>query len=415
MSRAASTLSAPPAAWRDLPGQLLTTQVVATLAIAVGLSWLTWLAAPRPPVNSSVEAGFARDMSTHHAQAVAMALSVRDLTGDAEIRTIATDVILTQQSQIGQMRGWLDAWGDDANSVAPPLAWLGRDASASMPGMDMGQAIDSLMPGMATPDDVAQLAQAPPAALDEQFLRLMIRHHRGGVAIAQAALDTSDNGTVRRLASSIVTAQQVEITAMQNILTRKGLPTEPGDIPVMAMNAEHTGGFFASVPDAARSSLRLLPLVLAVGAAAWLAANALGGAATTLDGHAENDADPLWQALAVAGLLLSAALHIGFTPEHYREVPGYGVFFAVSGVASAALAGVLLARPRPDIAAFGGALSLALITIYILFRLTPPPGSANAEGFDAVGLLTKVAEVAALAGCLMLWRARTAPSVPEAT
>ena len=46
-------------------------------------------------------------MSVHHAQAVEMVESVRDRTESEEIRTLATDVALTQQGQIGQMQGWL--------------------------------------------------------------------------------------------------------------------------------------------------------------------------------------------------------------------------------------------------------------------------------------------------------------------
>ena len=62
------------------------------------------------PVDESVEAGFARDMATHHAQAVEMSLLIRDTTSDAALRTLAYDIIVTQSTQRGMFMGWLQAW-----------------------------------------------------------------------------------------------------------------------------------------------------------------------------------------------------------------------------------------------------------------------------------------------------------------
>ena len=63
----------------------------------------------RPPGDDSAEAGFARDMMVHHAQAVQMAEIVRDKTQSDDIRLLASDIALTQQAQIGIMQGWLQA------------------------------------------------------------------------------------------------------------------------------------------------------------------------------------------------------------------------------------------------------------------------------------------------------------------
>lgn len=61
----------------------------------------------RTPGDASADAGFARDMATHHAQAVEMAMIVHSRTDDPEVATLAMDIALTQQSQIGIMRTWL--------------------------------------------------------------------------------------------------------------------------------------------------------------------------------------------------------------------------------------------------------------------------------------------------------------------
>lgn len=94
-------------------GQRWTTlAVVASVAVILLTGFGLWLLLRSDtPGDASAEAGFARDMSMHHAQAVEMALIAQERTDDPEIRILATDIILTQQGQIGQMRGWLDAWG----------------------------------------------------------------------------------------------------------------------------------------------------------------------------------------------------------------------------------------------------------------------------------------------------------------
>lgn len=85
--------------------------------------WL-WLSG-RPPGEESAEAGFARDMSAHHAQAVEMAEIVRGRTESEEIGILAADISLTQQGQIGRMQGWLSVWGLSPTGSEPTMAWMG--------------------------------------------------------------------------------------------------------------------------------------------------------------------------------------------------------------------------------------------------------------------------------------------------
>ncbi|MGQ0631537.1 MAG: DUF305 domain-containing protein [Sporichthyaceae bacterium] len=186
------------------------------------------------PADSSAAAGFSRDMQTHHRQAVRMALIVRDSTDDPEIRTLAYDIALTQQQQTGQMYAWLAQWG--LSQTGTPMAWMSsaqRTAvndqtdvppmaghSQSMPGMDA-----QAMPGMASTADLTDLERLSGQAAERRFLQLMIDHHRGGVAMAQALLDAGAPDQVEGLAGTIVAAQNAEITAMQDLLrTRDGAP-----------------------------------------------------------------------------------------------------------------------------------------------------------------------------------------------
>src|SRR3712207_997959 len=59
------------------------------------------------PSTTSAEAGYARDMQTHHDQGVEMAMIVRDRTEDDAVRLLAYDIARTQGQQSGQLYGWL--------------------------------------------------------------------------------------------------------------------------------------------------------------------------------------------------------------------------------------------------------------------------------------------------------------------
>ncbi|HEY3144067.1 MAG TPA: DUF305 domain-containing protein [Acidimicrobiales bacterium] len=162
-----------------------------------------------PPAEGSVDVGFARDMRTHHAQAVEMAELLRDRTNDDEMRLVASDVALGQEVQIGQMRGWLDIWGLPPTSTDPPMAWAHGDDSGTMPGL-------------ATDQELAALTAASGDDAEVLFLRLMIRHHQGGIHMAEVAADSADEEVVRTLAHTIAKTQQAEITNLQALLTARG-------------------------------------------------------------------------------------------------------------------------------------------------------------------------------------------------
>ncbi|MEU1724757.1 DUF305 domain-containing protein [Nonomuraea sp. NPDC005692] len=195
-------------------GVLVAVTAVLTLALsALGLR--LWYAGP--PGDTSLEAGFARDMQAHHAQAVQMALIIRDRTTDREVRTLAYDIATTQQQQVGQMYAWLDLWGLPQASLEPRMAWM-RQGHQNMPGMGPRSA---QMPGMATREQLKQLEQASGKEAETLFLRLMIPHHQGGVQMAQAA-QGSGQPQVRRMARSILAAQKAEIELMRGMLAARG-------------------------------------------------------------------------------------------------------------------------------------------------------------------------------------------------
>ena len=74
------------------------------------------------------------------------------------------------------------------------------------------------MPGLASPDDLNRLAAATGADADKLFLNLMITHHQGGTHMAEYAVGHASTSEVVKLAASMVSGQQEEITEMQSLL-----------------------------------------------------------------------------------------------------------------------------------------------------------------------------------------------------
>lgn len=210
---------------------------VGVLALAVGVSGGLVFGASLPtgaaetPGPRSADVGFARDMQVHHAQAVEMSTIVRERTDDPEVRTIALDIALTQQQQIGQMYAWLDTWGHPQRTAEPPMTWMAHHSSGSDDQGGEGErhgegehhAPDDseptrAMPGMATPEQLRRLDDSTGRDAELLFLRLMIEHHESGIDMAQAAVEQAERSEVRQLARKMVDGQQVEIAAMRQMI-----------------------------------------------------------------------------------------------------------------------------------------------------------------------------------------------------
>ena len=186
-------------------------------AVALGIG-----RGPSAPTADSVDAGFAWDMSRHHLQGVEMANLAQGRSTDPVILSLAFDISATQTNQVGRMQGWLSLWGLPNTSSRPPMEWMaGASADHSMDGMDMSTP-GALMPGMATDQEMAQLRSLSGRAFDVQFLRLMIRHHQGGLKMAQDAEANAQEAPVRTLARSIAETQTAEVHTMAQLLAERG-------------------------------------------------------------------------------------------------------------------------------------------------------------------------------------------------
>jgi uncharacterized protein (DUF305 family) len=234
-----------PDARRPSRGRLTLAAIVAAVLVAVVAFSAGWLAAPRTatPTDTGVEAGFARDMQTHHDQAVQMALIIREQSDDPAIRSLAYDIATSQAQQSGQMYAWLNAWGLPQASTQPEMTWMlqptldGSDAHGHGGAASPTAASDATgdaaagtpapmvpgepMPGMATSADLDRLSSLTGVEAETLFLQLMIAHHQGGVEMAEAALSRTTNPLVTALAKAIVFAQSGEIQYMQELLAAR--------------------------------------------------------------------------------------------------------------------------------------------------------------------------------------------------
>jgi uncharacterized protein (DUF305 family) len=177
------------------------------------------------PTDISADAGFARDMQVHHAQAVEMSLIVRDRTTDERVRLLAYDIARTQQQQAGQMYAWLELWNLPQASNQAPMTWAGgmghgMGTSNGGSGGD-GTGGTATMPGMASAADLQRLGTLQGRDAERLYLQLMIAHHEGGVRMAEAAIRLAHQPEVLELAHKIVTAQQSEISLMQGMLRER--------------------------------------------------------------------------------------------------------------------------------------------------------------------------------------------------
>ncbi|WP_130177619.1 DUF305 domain-containing protein [Cryobacterium sp. SO1] len=187
-----------------------------------------------PPLSTSAEAGFARDMQVHHLQGAELAMIIRDRTGAEDVRRLGYDIALTQQQQAGQLYGWLTEWNLTQAGPEPSMTWMTRpgrsdaghthsDGAATGSGATGSGAAGAHtpgdpMPGLATAEQIAALTTASGVDAERQFLTLMISHHQGAVEMAEAVQDRANNSAVLGFANSVIVSQEAEITLMESML-----------------------------------------------------------------------------------------------------------------------------------------------------------------------------------------------------
>jgi uncharacterized protein (DUF305 family) len=214
---------------------VLVTALVAVLLVGAAIGMLISTARDggesAVPGADSVDVGFAQDMRVHHLQAVTMAGIERDRTSDLTLQGLAFDIESTQLAQASEMSGWLTVW-EQPGLPAPGaghMKWMSEGGTHAHSDGEGGSTTDAVqrMPGMATSEELAKLRKLSGAELDVFFLQLMLRHHEGGLEMAQYAAEHASQGYVRNLADKIVSSQEAESTQMKTFLAQRGAQPLP--------------------------------------------------------------------------------------------------------------------------------------------------------------------------------------------
>ena len=143
-------------------------------------------------------------MIGHHAQAVDMVALVPQRTSSDDVRRLALRIDVSQKDEMNMMREWLRARGQQ----------LPDPRAHNMMGA-------TLMPGMLTSEEMAQLAAATGAAFDRLFLEGMIRHHGGAITMVHDLFATEGAGQTPEIysyASDVDADQRMEIDRMGSLL-----------------------------------------------------------------------------------------------------------------------------------------------------------------------------------------------------
>jgi uncharacterized protein (DUF305 family) len=150
---------------------------------------------------------FMSAMIGHHAQALEMAAMAPSHGASDAIRTLAGRITNGQRDEIALMQQWLR----DRRQPVPDPAHAAHAAHGG----------HAAMPGMLSPQQIAQLDAARGADFDVLFLRYMIQHHRGAVEMVKELFATYGAGqdeTVFRFATDVNVDQATEIDRMERML-----------------------------------------------------------------------------------------------------------------------------------------------------------------------------------------------------
>ncbi|MEP6990693.1 MAG: DUF305 domain-containing protein [bacterium] len=162
---------------------------------------------------TAADVHFMQGMIGHHAQAVVMARWAPTHGARESVRLLAGRIEVGQQDEIAFMQRWLR----ERHELVPDAAALMEHAGMDMPGMAMGD----LMPGMLTPEQMAQLGKATGAEFDRLFLTDMIQHHQGALTMVDQLFGSQGAGQelyVFRFASDVSADQATEIDRMRSML-----------------------------------------------------------------------------------------------------------------------------------------------------------------------------------------------------
>ncbi len=155
--------------------------------------------------HNDADVSFATDMIPHHAQALLMVDMTEGRQPSADFAALTEQIRAAQTPEIEEMTGWLEDWGEPV----PDSTGRMTGGMGSMGGMGSG---------MMSRDDLDRLEGASRPAFEQMWLRMMIAHHEGAVAMSRTEVADGEYGPAVALARSIIESQNAEIATMREML-----------------------------------------------------------------------------------------------------------------------------------------------------------------------------------------------------
>lgn len=165
---------------------------------------------------TAADVAFMTGMIGHHAQAVQMSRMAPTNDASRSVQILAERIAVAQQDEITFMQRWL------------------RDRDHPVPSTDGAHDHGAhaehatMMPGMLTAAELAQLQRARGLSFDRLFLTLMIKHHAGALTMVEQLLASpgaAQDDDVYKFVSDVNADQDTEIARMRLML--ESIPPTP--------------------------------------------------------------------------------------------------------------------------------------------------------------------------------------------
>ncbi|HTR77012.1 MAG TPA: DUF305 domain-containing protein [Gemmatimonadaceae bacterium] len=168
---------------------------------AMGMGSMATNPIPADADYTLADVQFMQGMITHHAQALVMTAEAPTHGANPSLGTLCKRMYMAQSNEIALMQNWLK--------------------DRSQPVTDPNDPHPMMMPGMLTPQQIAQLGASKGATWDSLFLIGMIQHHEGALKMVADLFASPGGGQgadIFAFATGIDAGQRVEISIMQHML-----------------------------------------------------------------------------------------------------------------------------------------------------------------------------------------------------
>lgn len=149
-------------------------------------------------MTGDLDVDFASMMIEHHQGAIDMSKVELEAGTDAEMKTMAQQIITAQQAEIATLRTFVQNHPVKAANQQPMHDNSMETMHNQMKSMSMS------------------------GKVDHDFAGMMMVHHQGAIAMAQEALTKGKHAEIKKMAQQMIADQQREIAVFQTWLGKNG-------------------------------------------------------------------------------------------------------------------------------------------------------------------------------------------------